>query len=213
MPLKAQVYDPVARDLLDKVSLKYKAYKSYKASYIRTAENASGKVLDTQKGELLVAGEKFVLTLPGQLIICNGTTLWTYLKDSKEVNITDYEPQADEITPQGIFTLYRQGYKYMYWGEQRDKKNTVQIVDLEPEDRTKEVLKVRLFINKPDKQMRRWIVFERGSNNRQTFTISKLQANLPVTDADFVFNKAKFPGVKEIDLRWLSVLYVTWHLY
>ncbi len=199
--LSAQVHDPVALGILDKVSLKYKSYKSYKVNYEVASESPAGKTMDSRKGEILVSGQKFVLSLPDQDVFCNGATLWTYLKEAREVNISDYEPGSDEITPQSIFTLYQRGYKYVYWGEQKDHKTTLQIVDLEPEDRKNEVLKVRLFVNKADKSVKRWIVFERGSGNRQVFTLSKVTPNIPVTDATFAFSKTKHPGVKEIDLR------------
>lgn len=197
-----QSYDPAALDVLDKVGAKYKAYKSYRLFYTRQAETPDGKAFDKIKGNILVSGSKFVLTLPDQEIICNGLTIWTYLKDAKEVNISDYEPGEDEITPEQIFSLYQRGYKYVYWGEIKDKDGKLlQIVDLEPEDRKKEIMKVRIYVSKADKSVKRWLIFERGNANRQVYIINKLVPNLEVNETTFVFDKAGHKDVKIIDLR------------
>jgi hypothetical protein len=39
------------------------------------------------------------------------------------------------------------------------------------------------------------------SGNRYTLNTNKLNGNAPLTDAQLAFNKAKYPGVEEVDLR------------
>jgi hypothetical protein len=39
------------------------------------------------------------------------------------------------------------------------------------------------------------------SGNKYTYTVGSLNGNANVTDAQFVFNKAKYPGVEVVDLR------------
>jgi outer membrane lipoprotein-sorting protein len=202
-PSFAQLNDPAAEELLSKVSQKYRAYKSFRVSFSRTVEEAGGdkvKNLD-MKGEVTVSGNKFNLRTGDQVIYCNGTTLWTHITSSKEVNVADYEPSSDEISPGEIFMLYQKGYRYIMMGEVKNGKETLQIVDLQPDDKTKEFFKIRIYLDKTTLAMRRWIVFERGSNNQQIFSVSSFTPNVPLEPALFAFDKAKHPGVKVIDLR------------
>jgi outer membrane lipoprotein-sorting protein len=40
-----------------------------------------------------------------------------------------------------------------------------------------------------------------NAGNRYTYTISTMKTNLPLADNIFIFDKSKFPGVEEVDLR------------
>lgn len=201
--LLAQVNDPAAEELLGKVSQKYRALKSFKVAFTRSVEDPNGTKLKKSgfKGEVIVSGNKFNLKTADQVIYCNGTTLWTHILADKEVNVADYEPSSDEISPGEIFTLYQKGYRYIMMGEVKGAKETLQIVDLQPEDRTKEFFQIRLYIDKKNLTIKRWIVFERGSNNRQIFAVEQFTSNVPTEQSLFSFDKSKFAGVKVIDLR------------
>lgn len=199
----AQANDPAAEAILTKTSQKYRAYKSFKVVFTRSVEDASGKAkngLDMQ-GEVTISGNKFNLKTGDQVVYCNGTTLWTHIQDEKEVNVSDYEPSSDEISPGEIFMLYQKGYRYIMMGEQKSGKEVLQTIDLQPEDRTKEFFQIRLYIDKATNTIKRWIVFERGSNNRQIFTVKQFVPNVVTEPSLFAFDKAKHPGVKVVDLR------------
>jgi hypothetical protein len=47
----------------------------------------------------------------------------------------------------------------------------------------------------------KWIVFERGSNDREVFEIEEFKVLQNVNNSDFTFNKKQFPGFKVVDLR------------
>lgn len=193
--------DPLAQELLEKMGQKYKNLQSFKATYSHIAQSNDGKTLDEQKGEIIVKGKKFNLKLNNQMLVCDGTTLWSYIRDAKELNISDYQPEEGEITPTNIYTMYQKGYKYVMIGEVKEANMVLQAIDLEPEDLTKEIMKVRLFIQKSDKTLRKWIVYERGSNNRQVFEVTKFTANAPAPESLFSFDKKTYPVKTQTDLR------------
>lgn len=195
--------DPLAEEILNKVSSKYRSYKAFKVDFNRWVESAGGDEIKGHRiaGEILVSGKKFNLKTPDQEIFCDGNTLWTYMKRDQEVNVSDYEPSAEEITPGEIFTLYQKGYRYIMIGEVKINGAIFENVDLEPEDKTKEIFKVRLVINKQTKAIKRWVVFEKGTNNRQIFEVKQFFANPPMETNAFAFDKSKFPSVKVVDLR------------
>lgn len=193
--------DPLAQKILDSMGKKYKTLQSYKATYSQTFQGNDGKTLDQQKGEILVKGKKFNLKLSNQILVCDGNTLWSYVRDAKELNISDYQPEEGEITPTNIYTMYQNGFKYIMIGEVKDKGKVFQVVDLEPDDRNKEILKVRLYIGKADQTLYKWIIYERGTNNRQVFEITKFTANTAAPESSFSFDKKIYPVKTQTDLR------------
>src|SRR5687767_3815625 len=90
-------YDPKALETLDAMSKKYKSIPSFEANISYTLTNEVDKVNEEYKGKITVKGDKYKLVLPEQEVINNGTTMWTYLPEAKEVNIDTYDPTSDDI--------------------------------------------------------------------------------------------------------------------
>ncbi len=192
--------DPKAGKILDQMSAKYQAMKAFKATFTQTLENDAAKVKENLSGDITVSGQKFRLKMSGQEVINNGQTMWTYMKSENEVNVSDYEPDEEEVSPSQIYTLYKKGYKYTYAGEAKEGGQTVDIIELAPEDRSNPVYKVRLKVDRNDKTVKSWQMYKKNGN-RYTYRISKFQPNAPVDATTFNFDKSKYKGVKVIDLR------------
>jgi outer membrane lipoprotein-sorting protein len=192
--------DPKAGKILDQMSAKYQAMKAFRANFTQTLENDATKVKENMSGDILVSGQKFRLKISGQEVINNGQTVWTYMKSENEVNISDFEADEQEISPSQIYTLYKKGYKYSYVQEAKENGEAVDVIELSPEDRSNPVFKVRLKVSKADKSVKSWQMFKKNGN-RYTFKINKFTPNVPVDATTFNFDKAKYKGVKVIDLR------------
>jgi outer membrane lipoprotein-sorting protein len=193
--------DPMAEEILNAVGKKHKKMPGFIAKFSHDSETNSGKVVGNVKGEIKVTGSKYVLTSGQTTLMCDGKTVWSADRKLKEVNISDYEPEPDDITPERIYTFYQKGFKYIFMGEVKVKGKIWQTIDLEPENIKKEVVKIRLFIDKSSRNIMKWIVFERGSNDREVFEIEEFKVLQTVNNSDFTFNKKQFPGFKVVDLR------------
>ncbi|GGF25687.1 LolA family protein [Hymenobacter cavernae] len=192
--------DPKAGKILDQMSAKYQALNAFKATFTQTLENDAAKVKDNMSGDITVSGQKYHLKMNGQEVINNGKTVWTYMKAENEVNISDYDPDEQDISPSQIYTLYKKGYKYTYVQETKEAGEPCDVIELSPEDRTNQIYKVRMTVSKTDKSVKSWKMFKKNGN-RYTVSIKKFQANPPVDANTFAFDKAKYKGVKVIDLR------------
>jgi outer membrane lipoprotein carrier protein len=193
--------DPVAGVILKNMAARYHKLKAFSAGYTRIGENNSGKELTRDKGKVWVQGPAFRLQAAGYDICTEGKTLYTYSLATNECTVSPYEPDPSEITPQTVFDLYKNGYKYVLLSETKGKNGVTQILDLEPEDITSEITKVRLIIDKKSLDLKKWIVYERGTNMRQIFYLTAFEA-IPLKAAPFfAFNKKKYPGARLIDLR------------
>ena len=198
-PAAAQ-QDPKAGKILDQMSAKYQALSAYQATFTQTLENPSAKLKQNLNGDILVSGKKFHIKLSGQEIINNGTTTWTYLKNENEVNISDSDPDEQELSPSQIYTMYKKGYKYAYIEQVKEGSELVDVIELTPEDRKKDLFKVRLKVRKNDTSLKSWQMFKKNGN-RFTYSIKNFKANPPTNATTFAFDKAKYKGVKVVDLR------------
>lgn len=187
--------DPDAVALLKKVKEKYSRYDGIKLDY--TLEMSYGEEKEVQKGSLIQKGNQYHIINNENLIINDGKTVWMYIKQQHEVQINDYIPEEDvEFSPQEIFSLgENDDYVYVITGQ--DSRGYR--VELKPRDRESEIRKVRVLINPKTLTISSVNVFS-VDGTRMSFTIDNLQ-NIKPSASDFTFNKAKYPGVKEIDLR------------
>src|SRR4051812_31032063 len=100
-------YDPKALEILDAMSKKYRALSSFEANIAYTLTNETEKINEEFKGKITVKGDKFRLALPEQEVYNNGTTIWTYLPEAKEVNIDNVDAKSDEVTPSKFYDIYK----------------------------------------------------------------------------------------------------------
>ncbi|WMJ74270.1 outer membrane lipoprotein carrier protein LolA [Cytophagaceae bacterium ABcell3] len=197
--VKAQ-NDPKAEAILDAMSKKYQNMSGFKANFTSTMENPERGIKESASGEIVVKGGKFNLKMGGQEIINNGKTVWTYTEEANEVLITNYEPDEDDITPTNIFSMYKNGYKYILMSEINEGGKTYNVVDLEPTERQGSIYKIRLVIAKDDNTIRSWKVYDKDGT-QYNYVINSIQHDYKADDSMFSFDKSKHKGVKEEDLR------------
>lgn len=193
-------YDPKALEILEAMSNKYKNLTSFQANLTSSLTNETDGIHEEFTGKITVKGDKFKLEIEDQEIINNGTTVWTYLPSAKEVNIDNVDPDTDEMNPSRFYIMYKKGYKYLYLEDQTDGGVLCEVVDLVPEKKDAQYFKIRMNINKKDKSIQSWTMFDK-SGNRYKYSISKFQPNVKVDDSFFTFDPKKYPGVEVIDLR------------
>jgi outer membrane lipoprotein carrier protein len=193
-------YDAKALEILDAVSKRYREIPAFEANISYTLTNETEKINEEFKGRITVKGDKFKLVLPEQEVINNGTTLWTYLPEAKEVNIDNYDPNSDELNLSKFYDLYKKGYKYLYLEDKTENGVMCEVVDLVPEKKDAQFFKVRMNVVKKDKSVQSFTMFDKGGN-KYKYTITKFNPNPTVADALFVFDPKKYPGVEVIDLR------------
>lgn len=193
-------YDPKALQTLEAMSKKYKSIPAFEANFSQVLTNEVEKVNEEFKGKITVKGDKFRMVLPEQEVINNGTTVWTYLPEAKEVNIDNYDPNSDDINPSKIFEMYKKEFKYLYLQDKTEGGVLCEEIDLVPEKKDAQFFKIKMFINKKDKSIQSFTMFDKGGN-RFKYTFTKFNPNAAVADSYFNFDPKKYPGVEIIDLR------------
>lgn len=196
-----QTVDPKAKTILDKVSVKTKAYTTIEAEFAIVLENKQEKINDSKKGKIFIKGNKYKVDLSVSTIYNDGKTQWTYMKDPNEVNITSPDPNDDNsLNPAKMFTIYEKGYKVRYIGEKFEKSHALYEIELYPVDLKKEFSKITLKIDKDKMQIFSMKRFGKDGTDYY-IEILKMDTNKEMADAMFIFDKTKYPKVEINDMR------------
>lgn len=197
-----RITDKKAKDILTKVSKKYKSYNAIKAEFTFTLENTAEKTSDSYAGTLFVkpSGNKYKIDLNKSEIISDGKNTWTYLKEAKEVQLNVVDASPDALNPAQIFTIYEKGYSYLFVEEKSVRGKMCEVIELTPTDKSKNIFKARLVIDKKEKQLMEIKLFEKNGNH-YNYAVKNMTPNPKVDDLFFTFDKKKYPGVELIDLR------------
>jgi len=193
-------YDQKALEVLDAMSAKYKSMSGFKADFKTSMINEVDGINEEFGGKVVVKGDMYKLEMDDQIVINDGNTVWTYLPDVNEVNIDTYDPAEDEISPSKIYNAYKEGFKYIYLGEEKRNGETVSVIDLVPENKDAQFFKIKLFIDVKGSNLKSWIMFDK-TGNKYTYTFDNLKTNINPDDSTFKFDATKYPGVEVIDLR------------
>jgi len=195
--------DAKAKEILDKLSQTNKSYKTIQIEFSFTLENKTGSVTETNEGSVALKGKSYRLHMPamGMEVFSNGVATWSYLTQSNEVNITGNEEESDAaLNPANLFTIYEKGFKYTYIGEENIGGRSALVIDLFPEDKTKEFTRVRLCIDKSRYQIMMAKTFNKDGNV-YTLSMKNMKTDQNLTDDFFKFDPAKFPKVEINDMR------------
>ncbi len=190
--------DEAARSILDAMSDKYQAMPAFTSDFEYILENPSEDLTETFEGTVSVKGDMYRLSMEGQEIINNGETVWTYMEELNEVNISDYLAEEQDISLNNIFTLYKEGYKYLYIESADNGK--LDIIDLVPEDVSNNYFKIRLAIKSDNQELTRFQVFDKNGN-RYIYKIVTFKEEPTLGDDYFNFDPSKYEGVEVIDFR------------
>ncbi len=198
--IPAQAQDAKAKSILESASKKMSGLKTLKATFVLKLMGTGGKVRDTKKGTFLMKGPKYHISLAGQEIICDGKTVWTYMKDANEVQVSSYNPNEQSISPTKLFTnFYYKEYSYRYVGTRKVAGKNASIIEMTPVNKAKQFSKVELAIDN-NSTIAGGNIFEKNGNQYQ-YEVSAFTANPALTDAQFTFDAKAYPGVEVVDLR------------
>ena len=190
--------DTEARATLDALSAKLDAMETMKFEFSYTMANTAENINETKAGSIYLKGDKYRLYIADQLIICDGTTIWTVLKEDKEVQINSVDP-TNQNTPNKMLTSYNKNYKAKFIKEAPKAGIVMQTLDLTPVT-TQSFYKVRLEINKSANMVYSSTVYDKNGTT-YTYLVNNFVENPKVFDSRFTFDKADYAGYSINDMR------------
>lgn len=154
------------------------------------------KEVSRQKVKVLLSGNKYRITLDEILILCDEKAVYSIDNSTKEVTVNaPSDSDMDIFNPAKLLQNRDKNFRSKLIREE----NTQFVVDLTPR-KTQNFHKIRLLINKTSYQITKVEVYNYNSS-RNECTISQYKTNAKATDADFIYNAAKYKGYEVVDMR------------
>lgn len=157
------------------------------------------KTTEKGKASFLSSNDKYRVISNAFEDYCDGKTLWHYDKKSNEVEITELEDGKSLFNFVKIIDTYTKSFRPKLIRKDYLGKTQVNIIDLTPQKRSS-ITKVRLWIaTSSNIIVKMQVNINDGSKN--TYSFSNYKSKVTTNNSDFTFPKAKYPKVKQVDLR------------
>ena len=185
--------------IIEKASRIYNEWGGMEIIFSANIHSEKNRISESYEGTIVIKGDKFVLKTPGMYIWFNGKTQWTYMLQSKEVNVSP--PESEELrylNPMIILQDPNKDFKVSYIGESTSANaksaHDVMLVPKKKDDIEKIEIQIEKNTSLPVK-----LVVTMRNDIRSTVTIKEIKASNPPVNT-FTFPEAEYP-VEIIDLR------------
>ena len=177
-----------AKSVLDKAAAHITVKEGVKANF-----KMQGGIGITS-GIIFIKGKKFHASTPQATVWFDGKTMWTYMKQNEEVNVSNpTEAQLQAINPYNFINLYKNGYNCTL-----NNTGSSYVVHLTSNVKDRKIKELFVTIDKQSYrptqvkllQGKKWTIFD----------ITDLSKS-KVADSQFRFNANDFPKAEVIDLR------------
>lgn len=197
--------DKKAEEILDRMAEKNKAYETIIADFTIKISNLQSEDYNQQRnGTIIIKGDKYKLDLSNSTVFYDGETMWNYLKEANEVNISEPSGSGEQDIlnhPNKIFELYKQDFKYKFIGNTTVQGNQAYEIDLYPRDLEEDYSRIRLTVYHENDRIYSAKLYSKDGA-RYKFLIEEMNVNEQVDDSVFVFDESDFPDVEVIDMRF-----------
>jgi len=161
---------------------------------------SDNELTGTSKGILKLDGNRFYLVTSETTTWFDGTTQWTYLSNSDEVNITNpTEEELQEINPYAMLGNQRKDYKYSLGKTKSFASKPVTELIMTATSQDNNIYKITVYLDKTYLPV--YIIAELQDGTRNEITVTSNQTKKNFADSVFTFDKSKYGKAEIIDLR------------
>jgi len=201
--------DPKAKEILDALSNKAKSYNSFTADFEYIMKNADAGLNEKQVGKVAMMGQKkYKLDVAGREIVSDGESVWTFIKDVGELQISDMPEEGEEdddanmMNPANAYHMYKNGFNYQYAGQETVDGKSADVIKMFPTDPGKKPFHtVVMNVDKANLELISVIV-KYKDGNVYTFRLKNFKGNANLTAKDFVFDEDREDVEDVVDMRF-----------
>ena len=197
-------HDPKAKVILDKLSVKHKAYKTITVDFEVKLKGEG--INETIKGKAYKQDDKYAYDTEDYQVVCDGKTVWTFVKSDNQVTITsaneDEEEEGEMLNPTKLLTIWEEGFKYQLIGEKTIGGKKVKEIKLFPKDPKKvKFHTISVFVDDVKNEIVSLKIKGRDGVTMD-YNISKMVGDATIPASKFKFDTSKYPGIEENDMRF-----------
>lgn len=149
-------------------------------------------------GSMVVSGNKYSFTAGNYMVWFDGKTMWTYLKNSREVTIT--EPTEEELLQSNPFEILAHSNTHYNIKRLTDRSDGLTRVSLTPKG-TNDAGITRATVILSKENWPKKITLEFASGGTMVFEISSITEGRSLPISTFKYDGKKNPASETIDLR------------
>ena len=188
-----------SKAILAKVSKAYQ--KNINSKFNFELGIISEDINETQKGYALVKEDNFYYETEEREVICDGKSVWTYIKEDNECYIDLLEDLENTINPNEIFTIWENGFKYQYINQQNINNELIHQIKMFPISPEKSKYHTLLMeVNETNSTIKKATIKSKDGVTIK-FKILSFIPNPELSNNTFIWNASKYPNVDEIDNR------------
>lgn len=188
-----------SQQILDDLASKTKAAQNIQVGFSYEMNNSDADIHEVTEGSLIVSGNKYILKIAGQEIICDGKTIWTYIADAEEVQINEVD-EEESFSPTKLLSSYTDDYDASLEKEYSENNRNYYLMKLKPKDQDSGFDYVHLKIDKDNMQLSAFILYD-FDGNVFSYIIKEYLSDIALSENAFSFDQTKYPGVDIIDMR------------
>ena len=187
-----------AQEIVNKIKIP----SSFQANFIYTTQEKDAEEVQEIAGKLWIKANKYRLILDQQIIISNGTTIWSYFPEFNEVHINtcQAEEETDVFSPIQLLHSYQQGFVPTSFKETIINQVTYDLVELTPTDQKNSIAHLSLLIEKGNHQIKNIKALDKNSTIH-SFMLVEMVPDMDIEDSYFEFDTANYEDLEIVDLR------------
>lgn len=188
----AQDAEQVFKAAVDKL----KSYDNIEIAFDYQMINTAAGIDELMTGTGHLQGDSYKLNIAGQEMICDGTTLWTYMPDSQEVMVSSVDSE-DGGSPLSVINSYYDNINAKFLPDNDPSKTTIEVT---PKEKDENFNKLVVVAETKTMNLKEVHLFD-NNGSEFVYNITKLVTNQILPDNFFTFNEENYPDAEIIDMR------------
>lgn len=188
-----------AQDVMAKVRKKYESITDGEVRFTQKVVFSMARIQQETSGTLLFKKEKkYRVEFEDQLVVTDGTTVWSYSRSTNQVLIDDFRQNERSLSPEQILSAAPSAYAPTLLGKERLGTLETIVVKLTPPEGTSLVKTMKIWVQEGE-----WLVRKAEladiHGKETTYQVQHFRINTGIPDDRFRYTPP--PGVESVDLR------------
>ena len=180
--------DQVMKHVVDNI----KKHNSVEISIDYKIINKETGINENENGTITLQGEAYKIVLPDQTITSDGKSLWTYMPDNDEVNITEDD---GTMSPLKLVETYKH-HKTVF--AKSDKGKGLRIIEIINSENKAE--QITIIVDESKNEIRSFTLTD-SEGNKHVVTLKEYSYDKTLSENFFTPTEADFKGAEIIDMR------------
>lgn len=191
--------NPTAKQIINNVQKKLENIKLIEADFNQTFYWSLAEEEEQYKGKIYIGeNDEFRIETPHQLIVSDGTSVWTLSQAEKQVIIDYLDPTEGNYLPKHLFVNYHKDYELEMIGAENISVWECYHVVLKSKTSDVFIQKIDIWIDKKEWLTRKLVYFD-ANENTTTYNINEIK--LATTPNKKLFLYTQDESIEVVDLR------------